>query len=778
MDTDSRTGASSSQAEDPTVALSNTILKLSTLIEEQNVLLRRQDQRKEWADKSRQPIPEVPATSSSAWNALLRSTMSDVIQPTADGWRSGLDALLVFLGLFSAIITAFIVPSLAALKPDEIARTNELLSNITSIMIITSGGNATELNLKQPELFVPAASDVRFNVYLTLSLIISLSIGALAIACRGFLNLVSWSHHNKAVDRLTDIRTRWKSAEHLLGPTIESLPQLLIVPVLLFILGLVDYLFSTTLQVASPPVSMLVTSSLSVLFVALVALGMSFTLLDGSLRPTTSPFQSRLSHLVNVSVVQRIQSGLLWVRSLTTRRIEASGTKPPPVNPAPSLSADSMRIYHEILQATRDDDILDEASAALFNIIAQRTTYHSSSNRWRFFRRLPVDLLPQECATLLHLLSPEASVRSHRTAAQVIVDIASNANARPLRYSQNDIGRLLPSISQAARRADPAASLSALWNSQFLCAMGIVANSGVATTAYPPAVVFLGATHWSWKYLAPIELCEIFAFVFEVIDEKIDQELSDVDEADATSVVDSVLSNPDLTSTTTRAPIDPRNVVASLLYLPRDHQHLLKHIIPWLIRMHSPAKVIACAHEHIETIQRSEWLHLLGHREYSMVPRLCSGIAEVCFAIEGFVEHEMLARLCTACLLRTPNILSRPPSGFVFFARPVLKALLAAVNSDPTCMESTDVLQDLSDIRCSVADDLLWKDGKAEILQGFDELLGENSPSEGPVTAQSSNPPEYSPIKVRPRSISPGARRYEAAEAGKSVEQMAPGRES
>ncbi|KAJ7082701.1 hypothetical protein B0H15DRAFT_764900, partial [Mycena belliarum] len=201
-------------------------------------------------DRSRQPIPEVPATSSSAWNALLRSTLAIAIQPKAEGWRSGLDALLVFVRLFSAIVTAFIVQSMIALKPDEIARTNELLANITNILLTISATNGAQLNLPQPAVFVPEASDVRLNVYLTLSLIMSLSLAAVAIACRGFLNLVSWSQHRKAVERLTDISTRWKAAEKLLGPAIESLPQLLIIPVLLFIIGLVDSLFSVALQLS------------------------------------------------------------------------------------------------------------------------------------------------------------------------------------------------------------------------------------------------------------------------------------------------------------------------------------------------------------------------------------------------------------------------------------------------------------------------------------------------------------------------------------------------
>ncbi|KAJ7662444.1 hypothetical protein B0H17DRAFT_318537 [Mycena rosella] len=405
------------------------MLKLSSLIEEQISLLRRNDQRKEAADKSRQPIPEVPATSSSAWNALLRSTLVDEIQPKTEGWRSGLDALLVFLGLFSAIVTAFIVQSLVSLKQDEMARTNEILSNITTIILAISGANTTQMNLPQPAVFVPEASDVRMNVYLTLSLIISLSIGALAIACRGFLNLVSWSQHNKAVERLTDITTRWKAAEKSLGPAVESLPQLLIIPVLLFILGLVDFLFSVTLQLSSPPVAIIVTSSISVVLVATVAVIMSFTLVDGSLHPMTSPFQSRLAHIMNVSLVQYIRPVVLRLRKQAfTTLLNQNPTSAPQVAPSPALSQEAMKIYHEVLQATRDDDILDEASAALFHVIVQRTAYQPVSHR--FFRRLPIDILPQECATLLHLLSPEASIRSHRTAAQVIVDMGTSGRAR------------------------------------------------------------------------------------------------------------------------------------------------------------------------------------------------------------------------------------------------------------------------------------------------------------------------------------------------------------
>jgi hypothetical protein len=43
-------------------------------------------------------MPEVSATSNSTWGALLRTTVAETIQPKVDRWRSGLDAILVFVG--------------------------------------------------------------------------------------------------------------------------------------------------------------------------------------------------------------------------------------------------------------------------------------------------------------------------------------------------------------------------------------------------------------------------------------------------------------------------------------------------------------------------------------------------------------------------------------------------------------------------------------------------------------------------------------------------------
>ncbi|KAJ7843666.1 hypothetical protein B0H14DRAFT_2294484, partial [Mycena olivaceomarginata] len=124
-------------------------------------------------DLSQRPMPEVPATSSSAWNALLRSSLTETIQPKVERWRSGLDALLVFLGLFSAIVTSFFVQSLTALKQDQAVRMNELLTNLTEIIIVISGTAPADLHVAQPIPFHPDSTDVRLNSFWSLSLILS-----------------------------------------------------------------------------------------------------------------------------------------------------------------------------------------------------------------------------------------------------------------------------------------------------------------------------------------------------------------------------------------------------------------------------------------------------------------------------------------------------------------------------------------------------------------------------------------------------------------------------
>ncbi|KAF7367958.1 hypothetical protein MSAN_00861000 [Mycena sanguinolenta] len=130
------------------------------------------------------------------------------------------------LALFSAIVTAFLVPSLDDVKQTDGAQTDPAKFDISS------------------ESFHPESSAIRANIFYSISLISGLSLAILAIAYRAYVNMAAESGHSVPANSSTDLKLRWTSAEALLQPTIETLPMILLFPVILFVAGLVDTFFS------------------------------------------------------------------------------------------------------------------------------------------------------------------------------------------------------------------------------------------------------------------------------------------------------------------------------------------------------------------------------------------------------------------------------------------------------------------------------------------------------------------------------------------------------
>jgi hypothetical protein len=79
------------------------------------------------------------------------------------------------IGLFSAIVTAFLVDSFSKLQPDDGAATNSLLSNLTNIFLLVHGVSFNETGLPLAVPFEPERNDVRENVFWSISLALSVS---------------------------------------------------------------------------------------------------------------------------------------------------------------------------------------------------------------------------------------------------------------------------------------------------------------------------------------------------------------------------------------------------------------------------------------------------------------------------------------------------------------------------------------------------------------------------------------------------------------------------
>ncbi|KAJ7500603.1 hypothetical protein B0H11DRAFT_1995828 [Mycena galericulata] len=559
------------------------LANLNQLITEQTDLLRRMNARQASADVMRKPIPQVPATSSSAWNPLLKSFVTENIQPKVDRWRNGLDSLLVFLGLFSAVVTSFLVDSLSTLEPDENARTNELLRNLTDIIILLSGQVPSNLTFPQPLSFEPDASDIRVNSFYSLSLVLSLSIAALVVAGRGFLNMVTWSHHKKAALRLSDIHKRWAAAERILRPAIESLPQLLVIPVLLFIAAIVDVLLSTVLQITPKPTLIFVTTSICLMSIMVVTCVLLAAFIDGGVNPSTSPFQSSLASLLRGGILSAVSLGPSYAdrlrRQIFGSRVKESSSLPgsyeepeEPHNNLP-LAQDAVLSYHAILQGTHDDDALDLAASALLEILKSP----GLSRRG--------DITDTEIATFVHLLSPEASIRSNRTAAEVFSLTYGDyswisRDTRLFDSAQILLNPFMDALQRYHKDYSGGLAFASMWDSPFTLALAVVV--GYQRGPLHPIVYIVSAPVLNWEawasrpqYMTTKE--SILRLGWKVLDLRLTKlYLQDIDVASRQAQMHSLI----YTSTPGDwVEVDSRALLESLVFL-FEHGNLDQY--PWI----------------------------------------------------------------------------------------------------------------------------------------------------------------------------------------------------
>ncbi|KAJ7280028.1 hypothetical protein C8J57DRAFT_1220556 [Mycena rebaudengoi] len=222
------------------------------------------------------------------------------------------------------------------------------------------------------------------------------------------------------------------------------IPQLLVIPVLLFVVGLLDNILSDVLQLAERPTPVMATTSLSFFFIASVIAFLAYSLFDGSIRPHSSPFQSTLASIISRRIIPMLLSWISWLRA------QIKGLCLPLHTSDPSLSSPRVlplphhalvvKRYHGTVQAIHDDDALDKASAALSSVLGPQ-------------RHILNPLDEEQIAILVHLLSPEASIRANRTAAAAIAGWQA-PHHDPRNYYTNYIPhKVLIALAHAAQRS-------------------------------------------------------------------------------------------------------------------------------------------------------------------------------------------------------------------------------------------------------------------------------------------------------------------------------------
>ncbi|KAH9018359.1 hypothetical protein EDB83DRAFT_2298689, partial [Lactarius deliciosus] len=166
-----------------------------------------------------------------------------------ENWKGDAEGILVFTGLFSATVAAFIIEGYKNLSPDSSNTTNALLTQISGQL--ATSVDATSIG-NHP--FNPTASAIRVNVLWFLSLVLSLNCALSATLMQQWARRYQeLTQRRNAIHRrgrmqayISDGMSRFK----ILAQAVVPISTLLHISVFLFFAGLVEFLFPIYTTVA------------------------------------------------------------------------------------------------------------------------------------------------------------------------------------------------------------------------------------------------------------------------------------------------------------------------------------------------------------------------------------------------------------------------------------------------------------------------------------------------------------------------------------------------
>ncbi|CAA7262197.1 unnamed protein product [Cyclocybe aegerita] len=198
----------------------------------------------------------IPKPAGDPFDRCLEPLLTtDQIQ--CDVWKGEVQNLLIFAGLFSAVVTAFLVESYKLLQPDKGDLSITYLAHISARL--DNLANATAFppaSITEPNsnAFSPSSSSTRVNILWFLSLVLSLATVLIGIVCLQWLR-----EHQRYPQTLTQkeafalFHMRSESLRKWYVPQIfAGLPLLLQLALIFFLAGIIDFLQAIDKTVAIP----------------------------------------------------------------------------------------------------------------------------------------------------------------------------------------------------------------------------------------------------------------------------------------------------------------------------------------------------------------------------------------------------------------------------------------------------------------------------------------------------------------------------------------------
>ncbi|KAJ7644717.1 hypothetical protein FB45DRAFT_719195, partial [Roridomyces roridus] len=193
-----------------------------------------------------------------------------------ESWKNDMEGILIFAGLFSTSLTAFIIESYPRLVPDSGDATVQLLSQISQQLAAAANGSTFQLPAPLPP-FRPPATSLICNTFWFTSLGLSLSCALIATLveqwAREFL-------HKADMRSAPGVRARIFSflyyglKEFNMHKVVDIIPLLLHVSLFLFFAGLVAFLIPINIPMAAVASFML--ACLSVVYSAVTVLPLHY----------------------------------------------------------------------------------------------------------------------------------------------------------------------------------------------------------------------------------------------------------------------------------------------------------------------------------------------------------------------------------------------------------------------------------------------------------------------------------------------------------------------
>ncbi|KAJ6611905.1 hypothetical protein B0H10DRAFT_338291 [Mycena sp. CBHHK59/15] len=374
-----------------------------------------------------------------------------------ESWRSDMDGMLIFAGLFSASLTAFLIESYKTLTPDSGDMTVLLLSQISQQLAAST--NRTVFDVPAPTSFKPPATSLVCNTLWFISLGLSLACALIATL------LEQWARdflHRADMRSAPIIRARifaylyYGLKRFNMDTVVEIIPLLLHASLVFFFAGLIAFL---------APVNHLVMAIAAVLLVIVVAVYSVLTILPLCYLdcPYRTPVSGAFWRLVQWFGALRHQrypnadsktddtSQITMVEAMARRAVEPSQARE---------SRDARALVWTVKSLADDAGFESFVEGIPDAVWGPRGRRHTYDNLLRSLVNDPDVCLRKRTERLLRscqsgILSPEAKWRREITCFKSLCTIGSLSSDRIpsiesdvfLPYMSPDVHKLCPNIT-------------------------------------------------------------------------------------------------------------------------------------------------------------------------------------------------------------------------------------------------------------------------------------------------------------------------------------------